>query len=119
MVAIWEGRIAAVGRRAAVEGALEADGPRSPDLHGIDAAGGAVTPALIHPHTHRPFAGSREDELVTAPAAASDLHPRRWWRDPVHGRDACRGRADLAVDGRQQDDCSKKKKKKKRLLQTN
>jgi len=39
----------------------------------IDAAGGAVTPGLIDPHTHLLFAGSREDELVLRQRGASYL----------------------------------------------
>ena len=51
-VAGWEGRIVAVGPRAAVEAALEAEGLPLGRFARIDAAGGAVTPGLIDPHTH-------------------------------------------------------------------
>ena len=71
VVAIWEGRIAAVGPRAAVEAAVEADGLALARFARVDAAGGAVTPGLIDPHTHLLFAGSREDELVMRQQGAS------------------------------------------------
>ena len=72
-VAGWEGRIVAVGPRAAVEAALEAEGLPLGRFARIDAAGGAVTPGLIDPHTHLLFAGSREDELVLRQQGASYL----------------------------------------------
>ena len=73
VVAIWEGRIAAVGPRTTVEAALEADGLVLARFARVDAAGGAVTPGLIDPHTHLLFAGSREDELVLRQEGASYL----------------------------------------------
>ena len=73
VVAVWEGRIAGVGERAAVEAELEADGLPLARFARIDAAGGAVTPGLIDPHTHLLFAGSREDELVLRQDGASYL----------------------------------------------
>jgi imidazolonepropionase len=72
-VACWEGRIVAVGPRAAVESALEAEGFPLGRFARIDAAGGAVTPGLIDPHTHLLFAGTREDELVLRQQGASYL----------------------------------------------
>ncbi len=72
-VAGWEGRIVAVGPRAAVEAALEAEGLPLGRFARIDAAGGAVTPGLIDPHTHLVFAGSREAELVLRQGGASYL----------------------------------------------
>ncbi len=72
-VACWEGRIAAVGPRAAVEAAIEADGLPLGRFARIDASGGAVTPGLVDPHTHLLFAGSREDELVMRQRGASYL----------------------------------------------
>ena len=72
-VACWEGRIVAVGPRAAVESALEAEGFPLARFARIDAAGGAVTPGLIDPHTHLLFAGTREDELVLRQQGASYL----------------------------------------------
>ena len=62
VVAVWEGRIAAVGPRASLEVALEAEGYPLGRFARIDAAGGTVTPGLIDPHTHLLFGGSREGE---------------------------------------------------------
>ena len=64
VVACWEGRILAVGPRAAVEASLEAEGYPLARFARVDAAGGAVTPGLVDPHTHLLFAGTREGELV-------------------------------------------------------
>ncbi len=72
-VAGWEGRIVAVGPRAAVEAVLDAEGLPLGRFARIDAAGGAVTPGLVDPHTHLLFAGSREDELVLRQQGASYL----------------------------------------------
>ena len=72
-IAGWEGRIVAVGPRAGVEGALEAEGFPLARFARIDAAGGAVTPGLVDPHTHLLFAGTREDELVMRQEGASYL----------------------------------------------
>ena len=72
-VAGWEGRIVAVGPRAAVESALEAEGFPLGRFARIDAAGGAVTPGLVDAHTHLLFAGTREDELVMRQHGASYL----------------------------------------------
>ena len=72
-VACWEGRFVAVGPRAAVESALEAEGFPLARFARIDAAGGAVTPGLVDPHTHLLFAGTREDELVLRQQGASYL----------------------------------------------
>jgi len=60
VVAVWEGRIAAVGPRASVEAALVADGLPLGRFARLDARGGSVTPGLVDPHTHLLFAGSRE-----------------------------------------------------------
>jgi imidazolonepropionase len=73
VVGIWEGRIAAVGPRSEVEAAIEADGLPLARFARVDAAGGAVTPGLIDPHTHLLFAGSREGELVLRQQGASYL----------------------------------------------
>jgi imidazolonepropionase len=62
VVACWEGRIAAVGPRAALEIALEAEGYPLGRFARLDAGGGTVTPGLIDPHTHLLFGGSREGE---------------------------------------------------------
>jgi imidazolonepropionase len=71
VVACWEGRIVAVGPRLAVERGLEAEGYALGRFARLDAAGGAVTPGLIDPHTHLLFAGTREDELVLRQRGAS------------------------------------------------
>ena len=63
VVAIWEGRILAVGPRADLERLLEAEGYPLGRFARLDARGGAVTPGLVDPHTHLLFAGSRENEL--------------------------------------------------------
>jgi imidazolonepropionase len=73
VVACWEGRIAAVGPRSAVERILEADGYPLGRFARLDAAGGTVTPGLIDPHTHLLFAGSREGELVLRQEGAGYL----------------------------------------------
>ena len=73
VVAVWEGRIAAVGPRSVVERVLEADGYPLGRLARLDAAGGTVTPGLIDPHTHLLFAGSREGELVLRQQGAGYL----------------------------------------------
>lgn len=72
-VACWEGRIAAVGPRAGVEVALEAQGYPLGRFARLDARGGTVTPGLVDPHTHLLFAGSREGELVMRQQGASYL----------------------------------------------
>jgi imidazolonepropionase len=73
VVACWEGRVAAVGERRAVEAAIQADGLSLARFARIDARGGAVTPGLVDPHTHLLFGGSRADELVLRQRGASYL----------------------------------------------
>ena len=73
VVACWEGRIAAVGPRAAVEAVLEAEGHPLGRFARLDAAGGCVTPGLIDPHTHLLFGGSREDEWLMRQRGAGYL----------------------------------------------
>jgi imidazolonepropionase len=63
VVAVWDGRIAAVGSREDVDVQLAVDGLRPERFTRVDAAGGCVTPGLVDPHTHLLFAGSREEEL--------------------------------------------------------
>jgi imidazolonepropionase len=63
VVAVWEGRIVAVGPRADLEKLLEAEGYPLGRFARLDARGGTVTPGLVDPHTHLLFAGSREAEL--------------------------------------------------------
>lgn len=73
VVACWQGRILAVGPRAAVEAGLEAEGYPLARFARVDAAGGSVTPGLVDPHTHLVFAGSREGELVLRQGGATYL----------------------------------------------
>ena len=63
VVAVWEGRILAVGGRSDMDRILEAEGYPLERFARLDARGGAVTPGLVDPHTHLLFAGSREGEL--------------------------------------------------------
>ena len=64
VVACWEGRILAVGRRSDLLGVLESGGYPLHRFTRVDAAGGTITPGLVDSHTHLLFAGSREGELV-------------------------------------------------------
>ncbi len=64
VVAIWDGRVVAVGPRDQVELGLERNGMPLARFARLDADGGVVTPGLVDPHTHLLFAGSREQELV-------------------------------------------------------
>jgi imidazolonepropionase len=73
VVACWEGRIAAVGPRAAVERAIDADGYPLGRFARLDADGGTVTPGLIDPHTHLLFAGSRDGEMLLRQRGAGYL----------------------------------------------
>jgi imidazolonepropionase len=73
VVACWEGRIAAVGPRADVERAIEADGYPLGRFARLNAGGGTVTPGLIDPHTHLLFAGSREGEMLLRQRGAGYL----------------------------------------------
>ena len=72
-VALWEGRVVAVGSRSDVERLLVAGGRDVGTFGILDAAGGTVTPGLIDPHTHLLFAGSREDEIELRQRGASYL----------------------------------------------
>ncbi|HEU4920396.1 MAG TPA: imidazolonepropionase [Candidatus Limnocylindrales bacterium] len=63
VVAVWDGRILAVGARADVERQVEGEGFPLNRFARLDARGGTVTPGLVDPHTHLLFAGSREGEL--------------------------------------------------------
>jgi imidazolonepropionase len=73
VVACWEGRIAAVGPRDAVERVLEAEGYPIGRFQRLDARGGTVTPGLVDAHTHLLFGGSREGELVLRQRGAGYL----------------------------------------------
>ena len=72
-VACWEGRIAAVGPRAEVERAIEAEGYALGRFARLNAGGGTVTPGLIDPHTHLLFSGSREGEMLLRQRGAGYL----------------------------------------------
>jgi imidazolonepropionase len=72
-VAIWEGRILAVGGLADLERALESEGYDIARFDRLDAARGTVTPGLVDPHTHLLFGGSREGELELRQRGASYL----------------------------------------------
>ena len=73
VVACWEGRVVAVGPRAALESALAAEGYQLGRFARLDAGGGTVTPGLIDPHTHLLFAGSREGEWLMRQRGAGYL----------------------------------------------
>jgi imidazolonepropionase len=73
IIACWEGRIIAAGPGAELLRVLEAGGYPLSRFARIDAAGGAVTPGLVDPHTHLLFAGSREGELVLRQRGAGYL----------------------------------------------
>ena len=125
VVACWEGRIAAVGPRAALEAALEAEGYPLSRFARLDAAGGTVTPGLIDPHTHLLFGGSREGEWLlrqrgagyleilaagggilstvaaTRAASADDLmaHGRRWLDEMLgHGVTTIEAKSGYGLD---------------------
>ena len=73
VVACWEGRVLAVGPRAAVERAIAAEGYPLGRFARLNADGGTVTPGLIDPHTHLLFAGSREGEILLRQRGAGYL----------------------------------------------
>ena len=125
VVACWEGRIAAVGPRATLEAALEAEGYPLGRFARVDAGGGTVTPGLIDPHTHLLFGGSREDEwqmrqrgagymeimaagggilstVAATRAASSDelmAHGRRWLEEMLaHGVTTIEAKSGYGLD---------------------
>jgi imidazolonepropionase len=125
VVAVWEGRVLAVGPRADLERLLEAEGYPLGRFARLDARGGAVTPGLVDPHTHLLFAGSRENELelrqrgagymeilaagggilstveATRAASASDLtaHGRRWLDEMLsHGTTTIEAKSGYGLD---------------------
>jgi len=61
-VAVWDGRIVAVGSGPDVTAKVRAAGYDLEKFRVIDARGGLVTPGLIDAHTHLVFAGTREGE---------------------------------------------------------
>ncbi len=72
-VAIEDGRIAAVGPAAEIEGAY-------PEAHRIDAAGGLILPGLINAHTHAP--------MVFFRGLADDLELMEWLEEVVFPAEA-------------------------------
>jgi imidazolonepropionase len=59
-IAAFEGRVVWAGPEGELRGAVEIE----PDAHEVDAAGGAVLPGLVEPHTHLVFAGDRSEEFA-------------------------------------------------------
>jgi imidazolonepropionase len=59
-VAGLEGKIVWVGPESELREAVEI----AKDAHEVDAAGGAVLPGLVEPHTHLVFAGDRSEEFA-------------------------------------------------------
>jgi imidazolonepropionase len=59
-VAGLKGKIVWVGPANGLRDAVEI----ASDAHEVDAAGGAVLPGLVEPHTHLVFAGDRSDEFA-------------------------------------------------------
>jgi imidazolonepropionase len=125
VVAAWDGRIVAVGRRADVTRAVEAQGYPLARFARLDARGGTVTPGLVDPHTHLLFAGTRERELelrrrgagyleilgagggilstvaATRAAPADDLaaHGRRWLDEMLsHGTTTIETKSGYGLD---------------------
>jgi imidazolonepropionase len=125
VVAVWEGRVLAVGPRADLERLLEAEGYPLGRFARLDARGGAVTPGLVDPHTHLLFAGSRENELelrqrgagymeilaagggilstveATRAASAAELtaHGRRWLDEMLsHGTTTIEAKSGYGLD---------------------
>ncbi|HEX9189377.1 MAG TPA: imidazolonepropionase, partial [Vicinamibacteria bacterium] len=66
-VAVDGGRIAWVGPERAFDTAVAL----RPEAETLDAAGAAVVPGLVDPHTHLAFAGDRDDEIRRRLAGAS------------------------------------------------
>jgi imidazolonepropionase len=124
-VAIWEGRILAVGGLADLDRVLAAEGYPLERFDRLDAAGGTITPGLVDPHTHLLFAGSREGELelrqrgaayleilaagggilatvaATRAASAEDLaaHGRRWLDEMLgHGVTTVEAKSGYGLD---------------------
>ncbi len=62
-IAVYGGRILAVGRLEEVKRVVESSGLDGSAFATVDAGGGVVTPGLLDPHTHLLFAGARVSEL--------------------------------------------------------
>ena len=125
VVAIWDGRIAAIGPLDDVNTELVSRGLRPERFRQLDAAGGCLTPGLVDPHTHLLFAGTREEELrlrqrgagyleilaagggilstvaATRAAGAEELlaHGRRWLREMLsHGVTTIEAKSGYGLD---------------------
>jgi imidazolonepropionase len=72
-VAVWEGRILAVGSASEVARGIAAAGHSIESFERLDARGGFVTPGLVDAHTHLLFAGTREREWRMRAAGAGYL----------------------------------------------
>lgn len=73
-VACADGRIVAVGTTADVRASLAGDATLAGyEWSEIDCSAACVTPGLIDPHTHVPFAGSRPGELAMRQRGATYL----------------------------------------------
>ena len=59
-LAAFEGRVVWAGPERELRDTIEV----SSDVHEVDAAGRAVIPGLVEPHTHLVFAGDRADEFA-------------------------------------------------------
>jgi imidazolonepropionase len=59
-VAAFEGQVVWAGPETELRDAVDVDA----DAHHVDAAGGAVLPGLVEPHTHLVFAGDRSEEFA-------------------------------------------------------
>jgi len=66
-VAVSGGRVAWVGP----DSGFDASVALRPGAEALDAAGAAVVPGLVDPHTHLAFAGDRDDEIRRRLAGAS------------------------------------------------
>ena len=86
VVACWEGRIVAVGPRAALETALEAEGYQLGRFARLDAGGGSVTPGPGRPAHAPPVRRLARGRVADAPARRRlSRDPRGRRRDPVDG----------------------------------
>ncbi len=124
-LAVYEGRIVAIGRLADVEAQMTEMGIAASAVTRLDAARGTVTPGLIDPHTHLLFAGTRHGEVemrqrghsyleilaagggilqtVRMTRAASDdellEHGRRWLREMLgHGVTTIEAKSGYGLD---------------------
>ena len=66
-LAAWKGRFVFVGTEQELEGSVNL----LPDAVELDVGGGTVLPGFCDPHTHLPFAGTREEEFGRRAAGAT------------------------------------------------